>query len=182
MLSRSEIEAVIASGELKFNGVIRGTSLLLTLGKTILPFSEPLIIKPWEAHSVNSAYISPIKGWTEFDLKPGQIILCSAEEQIALSVGLAAQIGTLSHMARLGLFTHVASPFVDPGFDGAITFELFNCSPHTIRLRAAMPVAKLFLFSLSAEEGNRRAIHYGNEDELGSQYFEEFRAYLDEDE
>jgi len=46
----------------------------------------------------------------------------------------------------LGLFTHFASPFVAPGYQGYLALELLNVSPNRIRLRPGLPVAKVILF------------------------------------
>ena len=175
MLSKKEIIEKIEKNELYFSGRLRGSTLLLSLGSTILPFSKKkTIIEPWNKEKVIAAYADPILNWDIFDLEPQTTVLCSVLEELSIRSNIAGEIGTLSHIARLGLFAHLGSPFVDAGFDGYLTLELFNASPHIFRLRFGMPIAKLVLFSLSSSIRGLKANKYGSSENIGSLYYEEF--------
>ena len=51
---------------------------------------------------------------------------------------------------RLGLLTHSTAGFIDPGFNGYITFELSNASNLPIALYPEMKVGQLALFMMSS--------------------------------
>ncbi|MGA4923503.1 dCTP deaminase, partial [Bacillus subtilis] len=67
-----------------------------------------------------------------FVLFPQQFIL-AATERVTLGNELAGQVAGKSSLARLGLYVESAG-FIDPGFDGPITLELYNVSPNSILL------------------------------------------------
>jgi dCTP deaminase len=166
-------------GRLAFTGTIRGNALLLSLGRDLVRFRRVQgIVDPMSEESVNAGYGTSFD-WDTFDLDPGGSALVSAAEHVRVGPGLLGTIGTLSHVARLGLFAHLGSPFIEPGFSGNIALELFNASPNTVRLRQGMPVAKVFLFEfVRSDEVPCGAPFYGNARghrvDLRSRYFEEF--------
>lgn len=75
-------------------------------------------------------------------LQPKQFVLASTIERVWLANGLAAQVEGKSSLARIGLQVHCAG-FIDPGFDGQITLELFNMSNRSIVLRSGMLIAQI---------------------------------------
>src|SRR5437660_1287379 len=130
MLSGQKIKQALTNSELEFTGVVRGNSLLLTLGSELQEFveREDLIVEPWSESSVNEGYAAAKKEWQMYDLLPGRSVLVAAREFLRLPPDLAGIIGTLSHVARLGLFAHFASPLVGPRFSGYLCLELLNVS------------------------------------------------------
>src|SRR6266545_1216559 len=70
----------------------------------------------------------------------------------ALPLRLGPQLGgwiaTLSHAARVGLMSHLASPAIMSGWDGHLTLEVHNAGPASLLLRRGMPVAKALLYRL----------------------------------
>jgi deoxycytidine triphosphate deaminase len=147
-LSGNVIRATISSGSVVFTGEVRGNSLTLTLGRHLQEFCDDdgLVVEPWEETSVRAGYGQEKSDWSVFDLHPKQGVLISAREYLKLPADIAGGIGTLSHAARLGLFSHYASPVVAPRFEGFLCLELFNASGHILRLKERMPVAKVVLF------------------------------------
>lgn len=73
---------------------------------------------------------------------PGQFMLASTLETVELSSRIAGQVEGKSTLARRGLQIHAAG-FVDPGFCGQLTLELFNMAPWPILLKPEMLVAQI---------------------------------------
>jgi dCTP deaminase len=86
-------------------------------------------------------------GWL---LQPGDFLLGSTVERVALPSDLAARVEGKSSLGRLGLTVHVTAGFIDPGFSGQITLEIANLSGKPIRLRRLMPIAQLCLIPMAA--------------------------------
>jgi dCTP deaminase len=101
----------------------------------------------------------------EYYLMPKEFILAETRETIFVPNGYVGRIEGKSSLARLGLFAHVTAGFVDPGFHGKITLELFNASLFTICLRKDMPICQL---ALETTDGDSER-PYGSEG-LGSRY------------
>ena len=75
-------------------------------------------------------------------LLPGQFILATTMEYFMLPNNLTAFVEGRSSLGRLGLFIQNAG-WVDPGFRGEITLELFNANRCAIELRAGRRVGQL---------------------------------------
>lgn len=78
-----------------------------------------------------------------FELKPQQLVLGTTVERIELGPRVCAKVEGKSSLGRMGLAVHVTAGFVDPGFKGQITLELFNLSPSPIRLRPGLAVCQV---------------------------------------
>lgn len=76
-------------------------------------------------------------------LNPGDFLLGTTVEVVRLGRNVAARVEGRSSVGRLGLLVHTTAGFIDPGFEGQITLELYNCSPWTIALRPGMRIAQL---------------------------------------
>ncbi|MFM8687330.1 MAG: dCTP deaminase, partial [Acidimicrobiaceae bacterium] len=61
-----------------------------------------------------------------FMLHPGEFVLGSTLERIAIANDLVARVEGKSSLGRLGLLIHSTAGFIDAGFDGHITLELSN--------------------------------------------------------
>lgn len=83
-------------------------------------------------------------------LAPGRFILASTQEYFELGDTLGARVEGRSSLGRLGLMVHITAGFVDPGFCGNITFEVYNASPWTLTLHSGMKVAQLAFFRVSS--------------------------------
>jgi dCTP deaminase len=95
-----------------------------------------------------------------FILHPGEFVLGSTYEQVALPDDVAARLEGKSSLGRLGLLTHSTAGFIDPGFRGHVTLELSNVATLPIKLWPGMKIGQLCFFRLSspAEEpyGSKR--------------------------
>jgi deoxycytidine triphosphate deaminase len=180
MLTASEIMAQIARGDISWAGELRGDALLLRLGSPLQPLANPgHVIDLASQESIDTLYAKQLGDWDEFELRPGQLVLCAIGQPLRLGAAFAAAIASLSHLARVGLATHVASPWVMPGWDGYLTLELFNTGPATLRLHQAMPIARAVVWRMDG--ATRAAVphrHYGLCQQLGSRYATEFASQL----
>lgn len=75
-------------------------------------------------------------------LEPQSFILGSTKEYVKLPSNISAFVEGRSSMGRLGLFIQNAG-WVDPGFEGNITLELFNGSNYPIKLEAGIRIGQL---------------------------------------
>jgi len=80
----------------------------------------------------------------KYILLPGQFVLATTVERISLPDYLTAFVEGKSSLGRLGLFIQNAG-WVDPGFSGEITLELFNASRFAIELHAGDRIAQLVI-------------------------------------
>lgn len=75
-------------------------------------------------------------------LLPGQFVLATTMEYFELPDDLTAFVEGRSSLGRMGLFIQNAG-WVDPGFKGEITLELFNANRCAIELRTGRRVGQL---------------------------------------
>jgi dCTP deaminase len=88
----------------------------------------------------------------------GQFLLASTLERLEVPANMIGRIEGKSSLARMGLFVHVTAGFIDPGFKGHITLELFNGNGNPLRLYAGMPICQVsfdYSASLSVDDGRR---------------------------
>ena len=115
-----------------------------------------------------------------FILHPGEFVLASTLEEVALPDDVAARVEGKSSLGRLGLLTHATAGFVDPGFTGHVTLELSNVATLPIKLWPGMKIGQLCFFQLSSPAehpyGSRaRGSHYqGQRGPTASRSFENF--------
>lgn len=78
-----------------------------------------------------------------FILHPGEFVLASTYERLALPDDLVARLEGKSSLARLGLLIHSTAGFIDPGFCGHVTLELSNVATLPITLYPGMKIGQL---------------------------------------
>lgn len=83
-------------------------------------------------------------------LPPKGFILATTEEYIKASPKYAIYVEGRSSVGRLGLQVHNAG-FVDPGFEGQITLELFNASDVPIALMPGRRICQITVLELDHE-------------------------------
>jgi dCTP deaminase len=81
-------------------------------------------------------------------LQPHELVLCSTVEYVSIPANIQAQVHGKSSLGRLGLLVHVTAGFIDPGFKGKITLEMYNLNNRPILLRAGKPICQLSLMQL----------------------------------
>ncbi len=85
-----------------------------------------------------------------FVLHPGEFALASTLEFVRIPLDLAARLEGRSTWGRLGLQIHATAGFVDPGFEGALTFELSNVSMVPLQLYPGVRVSQICFFHTTA--------------------------------
>lgn len=74
-------------------------------------------------------------------LQPGGFVLAHTMEAVTLPNYIEGAVKDKSTLARLGIA--VQNTVLEPGWGGEITLEITNHGPHTIVLRAGMPIAQV---------------------------------------
>ena len=84
----------------------------------------------------------------EILIDSGEFILATTVEYVSLPDNITAFVEGRSSIGRMGLFIQNAG-WVDPGFKGKITLELFNASPAPILLKPFTRVGQLVFCEMS---------------------------------
>ena len=82
-----------------------------------------------------------------YTVLPGQFVLATTMEYFELPDDLTAFVEGRSSLGRMGLFIQNAG-WVDPGFKGEITLELFNANRCAIELKSGRRVGQLVFAKL----------------------------------
>ena len=106
-----------------------------------------------------------------FLILPGQFVLATTMEYFELPDDLTAFVEGRSSLGRMGLFIQNAG-WVDPGFKGEITLELFNANRCAIELTAGRRVGQLVFAKMdSAAEKPYDGKYQGQTGATGSRVF-----------
>lgn len=139
------------------------------------------IVEPWNlAHlqpasidlTLNGDVIRPCRSqrshsyWNDtHSLDPGDFVLASTVETVAIPTHLVGQINGRSSWARKGLIVHTTAGFIDPGFNGQITLELKNVGDEHLVLHEGDRICQLVLILMTSP-----ALRPYGSDGLGSHY------------
>lgn len=119
----------------------------------ISPYYEEMI-QPCSVDLHLASELLDIEGNTyelgEYTLNPKEFILASTFESVRIPPYLCGQVDGKSSLGRLGLFIHITAGYIDAGYEGNITLELFNASDKPIRLIQGMDIAQLVLYTLTS--------------------------------
>ena len=112
-------------------------------------------------------------------IHPNEFVLASIYEYVELPDNIAAQLNGRSSIARLGLLVHTSAGWVDPGYKGHLTLEIFNANRVPVKLYPLMRVAQLTFFEMEKAEipyDKRKGSKYvGEEGATESKISEDFR-------
>ena len=104
-------------------------------------------------------------------LLPGQFVLATTMEYVSLPDDLTAFVEGRSSLGRMGLFIQNAG-WVDPGFKGEITLELFNANRCAIELQTGRRVGQLVFAKMDCPANNPYNGKYqGQKGATGSRIF-----------
>jgi dCTP deaminase len=148
----------------------KGDKQMILSDKTILKMlaDKSLIIKPLDKEQIQPASVDIRLGNTfgivedsptgiinlekeikyktitsdTYILLPNQFVLATTMEYIVLPNDITAFVEGRSSLGRMGLFIQNAG-WVDPGFRGEITLELFNANRCAIELKAGRRIGQL---------------------------------------
>ena len=175
ILSDKAIMSLLQKGALSITPLqdnqIQPASVDIRLGNTfsivedsstaILTLSEKILYKKIRAE--------------KYLLMPGQFVLATTMEYIKLPNNLTAFVEGRSSLGRMGLFIQNAG-WVDPGFSGEITLELFNANRCAIELQTGRRIGQLVFAQMDQEALHPyRGKYQEQRDATGS------KVYLDEE-
>ena len=115
-----------------------------------------------------------------FILHPGEFVLGSTVERVAIPNDMVARLEGKSSLGRLGLLIHSTAGYVDPGWDGYLTLELSNVANLPITIYPGMKIGQISFFRLSTEAerpyGSKgtKSKYQGQRGPTASRFFEEF--------
>lgn len=157
MLSDTSILEALQSGAIGIEpwkqSYIKPSSYDVHLGSKILVPVQP-VDSMWldpsrDEQPMHEADLQDYYSKIEQFIAPGECMLACLDEQLALNANtIAADIAGCSSLGRWFLFVHVTAGFVDAGWDGRLTLELYNASPWHIRIWAGMRIAQLRFYMM----------------------------------
>ncbi len=115
-----------------------------------------------------------------FILHPGEFVLGSTLERVALPDDVVGRLEGKSSLGRLGLLIHSTAGYVDPGFNGYLTLELSNVANLPITIYPGMRIGQLSIFQMSSPaenpygSGKLGSKYLGQEGPTPSRYYENF--------
>ena len=115
-----------------------------------------------------------------FMLHPGEFVLGSTLERVAVPYDLVARVEGKSSLGRLGLLIHSTAGFVDAGFDGHVTLELANVANLPITLYPGMKIGQISFMKMTSPaekpygSGASGSKYQGQRGPTPSRYFENF--------
>ncbi|GAK09356.1 MULTISPECIES: dCTP deaminase [Geomicrobium] len=142
ILSDTTIKKMMAEDELRIDPVdetqIQPASVDIRLGTHYLKIDE---------NAIESIALDAPAQYVEFEadeviVPPNSFLLATTKEYIKLPNDLTAFVEGRSSIGRMGLFIQNAG-WVDPGFEGEITLELYNANRLPIRLKSGRRIAQL---------------------------------------
>lgn len=169
ILSQAEIRAAVAKGDVRFDPPLEErqwheASVDLRLGFKFTKLVARRGLKVSLAHGMSA--IADAGLWKEKTLKredelgkpetytvePGEFILAQTYERIWVPRYLIAAVEGRSSYARAGLSMHLTAPWLQPGWNGLLTLEIFNSGPLTIELIPTVDKpCQLTFFELTSE-------------------------------
>ena len=114
-------------------------------------------------------------------LHPGEFMLGSTRERVAIPDDLVARLEGKSSLGRLGLVIHSTAGFIDAGWDGHITLELANLASLPIVLYAGMKIGQISFFEMTTPAERPYGAqglgskYRGQRGPTPSRYYENFR-------
>jgi len=173
ILSDKTINELLKTGELVVEPIspdqVQPASIDIRLGRYFLKVDENNI----ECMNMST----PIK-YIEFEadeviIPPHSFLLATTMEYIKLPNNLTAFVEGRSSIGRMGLFIQNAG-WVDPGFEGEITLELFNANRLPIKLQSGRRICQLVIAKMDqTAENPYRGKYQGQRKAIGSRAFED---------
>ena len=110
---------------------------------------------------------------TEITLPPHSFLLATTMEYVEVPSGLTAFVEGRSSVGRMGLFIQNAG-WVDPGFKGRITLELYNANSLPIKLEVGRRICQLVFCKMDRDASRPYSGKYqGQKTTEGSRIFED---------
>ncbi|WP_135667143.1 dCTP deaminase [Halorhabdus rudnickae] len=173
ILSDADILRRLEAGDLRIEPLddpelqVQPASVDLRLGREFLEFQHANIpcIHPNSEQEVDE-YVEEtvVDEDSEFILHPGDFVLGTTKERVAIPDDLIAHVEGRSSLGRLAIVVHATAGLCDPGFEGRITLELSNLGTAPVALSPDMRISQLTFTELTSPADRP----YG--EERGSKY------------
>ncbi len=171
ILSDTTIKQLIETKDIKISPLepehIQPGSVDLTLGSHFLEvdstqFSSLRLDEKITYRTIDTPVIT---------IPPKSFLLATTHEYIKLPNNLSAFVEGRSSIGRMGLFIQNAG-WVDAGFEGKITLELFNANALPIELDAGRRICQLVFCKMDQEaEKPYKGKYQGQKEAVGSRVF-----------
>lgn len=176
ILSDGLLKKMIASGELGLSPLqpnsIQPASIDCTLGRHFLIVED----RQMQMIDMDTEIIYREIEGDEITIPPHSFLLATTEESVRLPNDLTAFVEGRSSIGRIGLFIQNAG-WVDPGFEGQITLELYNANSLPIRLKAGRRICQLVFCKMSeAALVPYKGKYQGQKKAVGSRVFQDSEA------
>ena len=159
ILSDADIRRRLADGDLAIEPLddpelqIQPASVDLRLGREFLEFQHTNIpcIHPDSEQEIDE-YVDEtvVEEGEEFILHPGDFVLGTTVERVAIPPDLIAHVEGRSSLGRLAIVVHATAGLADPGYQGQITLELSNLGAAPVALAPGMRISQLTFTELSS--------------------------------
>lgn len=177
ILSDKTLKAMIDDGSLGVSPLmedsIQPASIDCRLG------SHFLMVDDNQTHSIdlNSKITYREYEGPSITIPPKSFLLATTMETVKLPNDLVAFVEGRSSIGRIGLFIQNAG-WVDPGFEGQITLELFNANSLPIRLEAGRRICQLVFCRMDqAAARPYRGKYQGQTNATGSQVYKDTEVF-----
>ena len=159
ILSDADIHRRLDEGDLAIEPLddpelqIQPASVDLRLGREFLEFERTNIacIHP-NSEAETEDYVSEtvVAEGDDFVLHPGDFVLGTTVERVAIPPDLIAHVEGRSSLGRLAIVIHATAGIADPGYRGQITLELSNLGAAPVALSPGMRVSQLTFTELTS--------------------------------
>ena len=191
VLSDTDLIALLAQGTLRVDPApnpetqIQPASIDLRLGYEFRTFNSTrqALVDPKEPETfAELTRLVHLKPGERFIVHPGEFVLGTTLEQVAVPNDLVARLDGRSSIGRLGIVIHSTAGYIDPGFEGTITLEISNLGRIAVALYPEMRICQISFERMSSPVtqgyGTRHLSKYqGQESTTSSRLFDdnEFR-------
>lgn len=176
ILSDQTIKQFLQEGKLKIDPIeensVQPASVDCTLGSHFLVIDENNMGLLTMQEEIKYRTIDA----QSITLPPHSFLLATTREEVELPHDLTAFVEGRSSIGRMGLFIQNAG-WVDPGFKGRITLELYNANSLPIKLEAGRRICQLVFCRMSSAAGQPyKGKYQGQKTTVGSRVFKDFDA------
>ncbi|OLO40589.1 dCTP deaminase [Alkalihalophilus pseudofirmus] len=173
ILSDKTINEMLNKGELSIeplvDGQVQPASVDIRLGTHFLKIDE---------NAIESISLDKEAKYIEFEsdkvvIPSNSFLLATTKEYIKLPNHVTAFVEGRSSIGRMGLFIQNAG-WVDPGFEGEITLELYNANRLPIKLKSGRRICQL-VFALMDQEAKTpyQGKYQGQRQAVGSRIYKD---------
>jgi dCTP deaminase len=159
ILSDRDLARRLAEGHIKIvpapdpETQIQPASIDLRLGYEfqVFNFTQQALIDPANPASFEHlTTLVRLQAGERFLVHPGEFVLATTLEQVAVPDDLVARLEGRSSIGRLGIVIHSTAGYIDPGFQGAITLEISNLGRIAVALYPLMRICQIAFEEMSS--------------------------------